>query len=377
MKQKNARRTAILLALGTILNFAVSPEMGFAFGGGAVTYALLQMRLQGRVWLLVAMAVPLGAGLFLIGVGRPYLLMMSLFADGLYNFIVEPVPHILLFLLAAVWLVPRMLATQIRSRWDEAALLGPLFVSSLVLVRVAFGRADPGHVFFDGVGIFLLSFVAISVRPRWQQVAWGACVAMSMLLGYVSVLHIFEFEIRDVVYLDVVKHPSSLPAQILVRVLERVRPATLKTYEKNATQSPVSFHGDVLQAIVGKDTVATPFDVTLEVEEQLRNRAVYRPDFYDHMVAVLDSSAEERKIEEFNQARWAMLPSGAEYRSSETQAKANTVMGIPLPYKAKHPPYVVGVRFSENLHQNWREIGEVDQFAIFCNMLRNPRCARH
>ena len=40
-------------------------------------------------------------------------------------------------------------------------MLGALFVFSVALLPVALGRDDPGHVFFSGFGIYLLSLVAI------------------------------------------------------------------------------------------------------------------------------------------------------------------------------------------------------------------------
>jgi hypothetical protein len=376
MRRRGARLTAVLFALGVIVNLAISPEMGFAFGAGAVAYAVLQLRLEGRQWLLAVMAVPAGAGLFLLAVGRPYLLMLSLFAGGVYNFIVEPVPHILLFLMAAVWLVPRMLAAQIKQNREEAVPLIFLFVLSMTLVPVDFGRADQAHVFFDGIGIFLLSFVAMSERPRWQQFTWGACIALSMLLGHRIVYKFWQFQIQNVIQRAVLLHPTSLPANAFFGVLREVKPGAFKRFQDPAALPPSSFDVDALVALVGGETVATPYVIPFNVEEQLQNRGLYRPDFYDHMIAVLHSSAEDRKIKDFNAASWAVLPMSPEFRESETQTLADQVLGVRLPYKAKRMPYVVGVRFSENLHQNWRVAGTVGEFIVYCNTLHNPRCER-
>ena len=376
IRPKSARATTILFGIGMALNLAVSPEMGFAFGAGAVAYALLKMRFEGKVWLWAMAVIPAAAGLFLLVAGRPYLRMLSLFAGGMYNFIVEPLPHVLLFLLATVWLVPRMLASQSKTNPDEAALLGSIFVLSMALVPVAFGRADPMHVLLDGIGMFLLSFVAMSVRPRWQQLTWGACLATSVLLGYVPVLLLGQSEIREVIRREALQHTAALPTRVLFRFFGVARPETLERYQHAASWNSVDFEEDALDAVVGGEKVATPYMVPLEVEEQMRSRGLYQADFYFYMTAVLDAAGEERKIRAFNQSLWAMLPAGPEYRFEETQAVANSIMGISLPYRAKRLPYIVGARFSENLHENWRPVGTVGQFIVYCNMLRNARCEK-
>ncbi|MDQ2835681.1 MAG: hypothetical protein M3Y50_18450, partial [Acidobacteriota bacterium] len=65
------------------------------------------------------------------------------------------------------------------------------------------------------------------------------------------------------------------------------------------------------------------------------------------------------------------------FTTEETQASADALMGVALPYRAKREPYVAGVRFRENLHRNWQEVGRVDGFLVYCNTLRNARCGRH
>jgi hypothetical protein len=196
-----------------------------------------------------------------------------------------------------------------------------------------------------------------------------------MLLGYNAVLHLLGGEFKNAIYQSALQHPTSLPAQALSKVLARVRPRDLKCLQKDpAAMLPVPFHVNALKAIAGEDTVATPYEIPLDVEDDLRRNNLYRPDFYDHTVAVLHSAAEQHKILEFNNAMWAMLPADEKYELIETQTNADAVMGIRLPYKAIRKPYVAGVLFNENLQKNWRIVGRVDQFNIYCNTRSNPAC---
>jgi hypothetical protein len=49
---------------------------------------------------------------------------------------------------------------------------------SLALLPAGFGRADPGHVFWNGIAILILSAVAISSKSVWQQMAWAGCLVI-------------------------------------------------------------------------------------------------------------------------------------------------------------------------------------------------------
>jgi hypothetical protein len=321
-----------------------------------VAFTLLQVRLRGQAWWWAAAAVPVAAGAFLLLAGRPYLRMLGLFAGGLYNFIVEPLPHVLFFLLAAVWLVPRMLAAEFRRDEQQAAVLGACFV-------------------WDGIGIFLLSFVAMTARSRWKQAAWGVCVAGMMLTFYHLEVFLVSAQIREVVHRTALAYPNSLPSRAIFLLRTKADPEKAKLYMDSATLPVLRFDVDALARMVGNDTVATPYEVPAGVEEQMRERGLYRPDFYFFMVGVLDRKAEDRKIGAFNEARWAMLPDSSDYRETETQKEADVVLEIPLPYRAKRVPYVVGVRFSDNLRTNWRKVGRVDEYVVYCNLRNNAGCA--
>jgi hypothetical protein len=372
-RRNDAWLAAGLCGLGTMLTLGVSPEIGFAFGAGAVAFALLQVRLRGRAWWAVAAMVPVAAAVFLLLVGRSYLRMLGLFAGGVFNFIVEPLPFVLIFLLAAVWLVPRMLAAEFRRDEQQATVLGACFVVSMALLPVAFGRADAGHVIFNGIGIFLLSFVAMTTRRRWKLV-WAVSVVYVGLTFYLMDFRFSRVEVRDLVHRAALAYPDSWPSRGLFRLQARVKPWHAKWYVDPGALPPLRFDVDALAKIVGGDTVATPYVVPAGVEEELRERGLYRPDFYFFMIAVLDEKAEDRKIAAFNEARWAMLPDVPPYRESETQREANFVLQMALPYKAKRAEYVVGGRFSDNLHANWREVGRVDGYVVYCNLRNNARC---
>ncbi|MGI8772856.1 MAG: hypothetical protein ACR2JE_15650 [Acidobacteriaceae bacterium] len=365
VKRRRPGTVAALLAAGEALNLAISPEMGFAFGAGAVAYGVCRLVTEGRVWLTAVVAPLIGAAAFLLIVGTGYLRMLALFSQGAYNLIVEPLPYVLLFLIALVWLVPLMLAQFFRQHRPEAPVLAALFVISVALLPVAFGRADPGHVFFNGLGIYLLSMVAISSYRHAQQIAWTVAVAGVLVwTAFLGVMW-FQYQARMVLHYDVLHYGSREMKDMAVRFTREISPTAAARYMSATFDDDQPIDMGKLHAIVGDAPVATPSGVTLVVEEQLKRSGQYRPSFYWYYVGVLDSSGETRRIHEFNQSRWALIPTGAREKLDETPAALGQMTGIRLPYRSKRPPYVAGERFYENLQANWQAVGQVDGYTVY------------
>ncbi len=367
VRQSRAWRTALLFVVSQMVTLAVSPEMGFAFGAGAVCFSLFQAFRAGWSWLLVALVVPGGAGLFLLMVGAPYLRMLALFAGGAYNFIVEPLPYMLLFLLCIVWLVPRMLAARLRDGERDAVLLGSCFVVSMALLPVALGRADPCHVFFNGVGIFLLTMVAISRAPRWQQRAWGIWCAGTLVWGLLLIYSAFDGELHLMVERDVATHRSSYVVRSVLEIAGRVNWVARRLYKLDL-HGVKGFDIGRLEGIVHGEPVATPLEISPQAEQLLKEHGLYRPDFYYFMMAVLDAKGEEHKIAAMNRAHWALLPTGVVFRESEGQDIEKMVTGSKLTYPSRRAPFVKGVLFAANLRDRWQAVGEVGEYTVYRNL---------
>ena len=364
-RRRRVWAVASLIAAGQALNLAISPEIGFAFGAGAVVYGLYRLVTCGRAWLAAAVAPLVGAAVFLLVAGPGYLRMLGLFSRGLYNFIVEPLPYILVFLVALVWLVPIMLAEFFRQRRPEAPLLAALFVISVALLPVAFGRADPEHVLFNGLGIYLLSMVAISSYRRTQQIMWTAAVVAVSLWSEAINARVFQYDFRAVLHYDVLHYASPGMKQRALRLVQNISPAAGARYLTATFDDERPFDVAKLQGIVGDDPVATPVMLRRGVEEQLQRSGQYRPSFYWYYVGVLDYGAEMRRINEFNQSKWALIPTGSRELLSETPATLRGIAGFALPYRVKRQPYVAGELFYDNLQANWQPAGEVDGYTVY------------
>lgn len=228
-------------------------------------------------------------------------------------------------------------------------MLAAIYLVSVALLPAALGRADPGHVFWNGLSVFLLSIVAISSKRLWQQIVWGSCLAIMFLLMCGVNVRGGWFQIQPVLHSVKV---------ICGDAVERRRPIRVR-------EADTGFNLKGLQTIVGHDPVATPEEIPLSVEESLRESGQYTPSFYYFSMAILDATAEEREIQEFNQSKWALIPAGEAYGYVERPEDLKYALGFQLPYRTKRPVYVVGQRFAKNLGENWRIRGSIGQYLVY------------
>jgi hypothetical protein len=372
-----ARRTGLwplgaCLFAGQAASLSLSPEMGFAFGASSIAYAAHCLLTAGRAWLVAVMAPLTATAAFLLLAGAGYLRMLKLFARGIANFVVEPTPYMLVFLFALVWLVPLMLARFFRESRPEAPLLSALYVFSVALLPAALGRDDPGHVFFSGFGIYLLSLVAISdVRPT-QQVAWLTCLALvvtwtawvddrsSLPLWRARIRYDFSHWQDD----GLMRAAHAFTRKLAPAAEKRFFPLDMDDYADYQR-----FDLRSLQAIVGNQGVALPLSVPQPVVEALQRSGQFIPTFYDFGWSVLDASAEDRRIDEMNASRWALLPQGPVKMFTETPESVEAFLGHRLPYRSpyrtKREPYVIGRRFRENLLANWQPYAEIGKYEVY------------
>jgi hypothetical protein len=353
-QRKRPWAAALWIFGGEAVCLGLSPEIGFAFFVGSFAFALYNCFTQRRAWMLGVAAPILSATAFLLIAGRPYLRMLGLFSRGIYSLPVEPLPHILLYLFAVVWLVPVSLSRFFRERRPEAPMLAALYLVSLALLPAAFGRADPGHVYWNGLSVFLLSIVAISSKRLWQQIVWGSCLALMFLWMCNINLRVNWFEIGPVLHSEAARCRAVVEGRRPIRVREDDRGFSLQS----------------LQAIVGHDLVATPEEVPLAVEKSLRESGQYTPSFYCFSISVLDAAAEDRAIQELNESKWTLIPEGQAYGYVERPEDLKRVLWfqLPYPYRTRRPVYAVGMRFAKNLEENWRVQGRVGNYLVYKHM---------
>jgi hypothetical protein len=325
---------AFFFFLGELLQLAISPEMGMAFGAGACFYGVSQWRRRGAPWILAVAAPPIAGGIFLTITGRSYLDSIAKFSNGSWNLVVEPLGYILLFLVAVVWLVPQMLAAKFKRDQGDATLMASLFVLSLVLLPPALGRCDLLHVFFNGAGMYLLASVAICSYPRTIRELW-----FLFLISAVTWMQIVNFFVRP----DLALAPKVINS------------ASLRN-------DSIDIEG--LEAVTGAEKVATPFLTPWRVEMQLKQGGHYVPD-EDSFPVSPDADSETSRLHRMDTCNWALIPLGGTLMM-ETPVNSSGFLGFGYSfYPERRKGFVYGAIISKDLETNWTPTATFGQWELY------------
>jgi hypothetical protein len=331
---KNSWLVALAFFIGEILQLGISSELGLAFAAGACFYATCMIAKHGPAWICALVAPLVGAGVFLPVAGPHYLDSMRKLSHGDFNLVVEPLGYILLFLIATVWLVPRMLAGAFRRRSPEAVLLASLFVVCLGLLPPAFGLCDPSHVFFNGAGMFVLASVAIGGYSRDVRKLWFLCFACTLMW-----MQFVNFMLRPDVTRAVGFEHGALPQNWI----------------------------DIsrLESIIGDGKISVPFSIPFAVENQLKQSGHFVPDRECFIFLVGNADAETARTTRMDRAQWALIP-GKDPRNGETPSNTSPILGIGYRfYPIRRKPYVYGAILIEELQTHWTRVATVGDWILY------------
>jgi hypothetical protein len=289
---------------------------------------------HGRAWISAIVAPLLGAGIFLWVAGPHYLDSVRYYSHGDLNLIVEPLGYIILFLIAAVWLVPRMLAGAFRQDRPEAVLLASLFGVCLVLLPPAFGRCDPLHVFFNGAGMFMLASVAIGAYSTDVRKLWFFCFACSLIwMQFVNFM---------------------------------LRPDVKRAFGFDRGKPPQNWIDmSQLESIVGGAKISVPFWVPLGVENELKLSGHFLPDRESFNLLVTNPDAEKARTVRMDQAHWALIPA-KDFLYRETPSNTSRMLGIGYDfYPKRRQPYVYGAILNEELQTHWTPVASLGDWIVY------------
>src|SRR5581483_5930762 len=331
---KNPLFLALAFSFGEALQLGISPELGIAFAAGACFYTVCMTAKNGRAWIVAVLAPLLSAGIFLWIAGGHYPDSIRFYSHGDLNLIVEPLGYIILFLIATVWLVPRMLAGAFRQRRPEAVLLASLFVVSLGLLVPAFGRCDPLHVFFNGAGMFVLASIAIGESSGDVRKLWFLGFACSLMW-----MQFVNFMLRP----DVKRAVGFDRTALVQNWIDISR----------------------LESITGSAKISVPFWVPLGVENELKRSGHFLPDRESFNLLVTNPDAERARTARMDRAQWALIPT-KDFLDWETPTNTSRILGIGYNFYPKYrQPYVYDAILLEELQTHWTRVATVGDWILY------------
>ncbi|MGI4758707.1 MAG: hypothetical protein ACRYGF_17885 [Janthinobacterium lividum] len=348
--------------IAQVFCLAMSPEMGLSFASGSFALVVYRAFRQERKWAFTLLAPLIGIPLFLVAVGPGYLRMVMMFARGTNNLVVGPVPHVLLVLAALLWLAPALLGTYFHERRQQTDLLLSFYFAAIALLPAAFGRCDPQHTLFNGLGFLLIALAAISA---WQGSGRKILLGIFMLVFTWSILRTATYPFCVSEMQGALGGFSRLPLvkRQIVRLSRHVFRNAIETHYAKRPPEFVDFNA--IQQITAGQPIVDPLWLTLRTEAHLKQTGQWVPSFYDYQIAVLDSSAEVHAIDYIESANWMLLPLCHVIWQTERPEETKWMMGFPWTYRSVRKPYVAGRKINAEFAKNWvfiRNVGDVDLF---------------
>jgi len=339
--QRSLTRAVCIACFGEMLQLFTSPELGVAFAGAAVVYGLYRAWRSGWRYLSISAATLVGVGLFSLLVPAGYLHMLHQASNGGFNIVLEPLPYVLALLFALTVLAPSALS-QISLQRDTAespyagALLG-IFIVTLGMVPAAFGRCDPLHAFVNGVGAYLLAFVAINhATLRWQRI-WIAVVALTFAGTQFQEAHAFRGTIQ--------------------RAFQHAPPDPWD----DPTCLPSIIHA------VDHAHVTLPFSYGLRMIDGLTDAGIYLPGYYNAHFDSTDAESEQRRVADMRAADFALVPIGQDLVEQDEidNRRLKRWMLLGYTYKQRRAPFKHGTLLVEELERNWQPVGDFGLYRLY------------
>jgi hypothetical protein len=182
MNNSRSQLLAALLAVGfTAILFLISPEVAIAHAFSCVCiFFFSSSSLSGRY--LIGIAELLLALVLVFGAALKFHLLDTMKASGggADSFPISFAPYILFFF-SSVFLCGCYVFRRFSNRGIHDNTIG-LIAYSVPMMAAALGRCDPGHVVFNGLGIFLSSMFYVSnYKTLWKWYRAAVIVILILL----------------------------------------------------------------------------------------------------------------------------------------------------------------------------------------------------
>ncbi len=317
-------KQAAALAAGHLLTVLVSPELGVGLAAGIGAWAALTAwRTRSFAPLASWLAPVAGYGIFFAMYGKGFIDRLSNASAGALNLVIEPRPYIFILLIALVWLAPVTVGLALGRRSPHAPLLAGVFVLSLGLLPGALGRADPLHIFFNALGLLMLSAVGLERLGRTPARLW--LIAL-IVLGVETQATNFN---------------------IYVPALKELAQGVHDPGEIDAAALAAETHGS---------PIAAPALLALPLSDELalRQAGLLPLDYEAGLADLWDATGERAKIARLRTFDYALVPYYfVQSEGSPNDSRLKVLARGGFRYPQRREPYRVGALTMQELAANW------------------------
>jgi len=265
------------------ISLAFSPEIGIAVMGAFIAYTLIIMRSPQRVltpyclgWLI---ALPAALTFF----GTDYLQGIIRFGGGAYSFPILPTLHIIGYLAAICFILPRLFILALDKSSDISPLAAALLTLAMLLIPAALGRCDMGHIFYNGLPVFIIVIALISVKQhKWIRFGLFACFILIFPVGNgIAFLSVYKEPMHRAISETVKARGGSLFGQRAHQ--DESAPSSSFKNGNKLVYSKGTPHKLNLAILQKYDALGTPFGFDDEIERFLKLTGKACPDYFPDM----------------------------------------------------------------------------------------------
>ncbi|MEN6558339.1 MAG: hypothetical protein ABFC54_09200 [Thermoguttaceae bacterium] len=283
--RRNTWNACALCFVCALAVLSISTEIGLVYIVAQIIYAI-HGGLFGKRFLFWTILATAAAPIIMFLAFPGCFQAMVAFSKGGNTLPLLPGPHILFYLVCLFWIAPIMLkACATRHPQTDTPLWLAWIAMALMCVAPALGRCDFGHVLFNGLGIFLMTFVVLwRYKPRWLP-AYAA--SMVMLFGIVASTLSAVYASNDGnQYTQILATLSGSPKVLNPKPARLVSELGLEKYEK----------------------IAIPYGIDYGTRKWLIDTGRFLPQFHPDYVNVTSQADLNKKQKQLSMADAVLLP---------------------------------------------------------------------
>lgn len=264
---------ALAAVAASLLNFSISIEVGLAVMlsiAGYLFFSAVFYKKTYHIITLFASAVLLTS--IVLSLGKPHSLIIKAFAAGGNNWVVIPSPAIVLFLVS--FLIVNFIFCISIVKKNIYFLTCALLIFNIVMLAGAFGRCDPGHIFWYGLGSFIVFWMLMAfVNSRYFKIYSIAFISIFVIGMNFSGLYLFRTEFSTLLLRHFIVEGRT---NSLKEFAEQVHYDTTKI---NQFAETVNSNVDYKELSKYKK-IALPFDVDRDIYLFLLKNRIFSPEYY-------------------------------------------------------------------------------------------------
>ena len=361
-------RIFISVFIASVVNILISVEIAIAFSIALIAYSMLAFRndfpAPGTSLFAWASAFVLCGWLL----PKPYYESLLSFSKGANNFPLLPAAHLLLYIVTLFIAIPWLIAAGIQSNNKGNHSLFGFGVLSIVLIPGAFGRCDPPHVFFYGLGISTITFTLLANSGKKRFLLYSFAYVLIFLIGFQwSNSRVFGITFDRVLSKSFVLRAVSKLGFDAERKKNAVRDAAMGKHNEGA--GTLSH----FQALDKYPQLGLPFanyGTDKKTEKYLWSRKKIAPEYYMGAVGVYTEADLARKLQDVDRHEYLLLLEKY-WRFHENQntcgerlqyIRRSFIYPISLPCKQK--PLDMHIEISRHIESSYQIVETIGEYVI-------------